>query len=129
VESRCYLNPIENSGSLELLVRNLFEKVCALHDTKSFFLQIFTMPQALQNGVSATASVLKRLLHPKKVISKKYAKIAPQEHLDDLLVLKKGGKAIKSKETTIIFFHHDDFPNQILYMADWFYKVLKEGPE
>eukprot|EP00957_Ditylum_brightwellii_P022462 1695102-Ditylum_brightwellii.AAC.1 len=76
------------------------------------------MPRALKNGVGATASVLKCLLHPKKVISKKYANIAPQERLDDLLVLKKGVKAIKSKDTAVIFFRHDDFPNQILYVAD-----------
>eukprot|EP00957_Ditylum_brightwellii_P155681 11851867-Ditylum_brightwellii.AAC.1 len=87
------------------------------------------MLQALQNGIGATASVLKCLLHPKKVISKKYAHIAPQECLDDLLVLKKGVKAIKSKDTAVIFFHHDDFLNQILYVANQFCKVLKEGLE
>eukprot|EP00957_Ditylum_brightwellii_P082590 6279851-Ditylum_brightwellii.AAC.1 len=76
------------------------------------------MPRALQNGVGATTFVLKRLLHPKKVISKKYGNIAPQERLDGLLVLKKGVKAIQSKDTTIIFFCHNDFLNQILYMAD-----------
>eukprot|EP00957_Ditylum_brightwellii_P024483 1847852-Ditylum_brightwellii.AAC.1 len=87
------------------------------------------MLQVLQNCAGATASVLKRLLRPKKVISKEYANIALQEHLDDLLVIKKGFKSIKSKDTTVIFFCHDDFLNQMLYVADWFCKVLKEGPE
>eukprot|EP00957_Ditylum_brightwellii_P121382 9256698-Ditylum_brightwellii.AAC.1 len=87
------------------------------------------MPLVLQNGVGATASVLKLLLHPKKIISTKYANIAPQERLYDLLVIKKGVKTIKSKDTNIIFFCHNDFPNQMLYVADQFCKVVKEGPE
>eukprot|EP00957_Ditylum_brightwellii_P205360 15343535-Ditylum_brightwellii.AAC.1 len=86
------------------------------------------MPKVLQNGVSATLSMLKRMLHPKKKVTEKCPHMGPQDRLDDLLVVSRGKEAIKSREQNVIFVHHDDFPNDMLYTSEQFAKVAKEGP-
>eukprot|EP00957_Ditylum_brightwellii_P132842 10130197-Ditylum_brightwellii.AAC.1 len=76
------------------------------------------MSKALQNDVSATLSISKRMLHPKKKVTGKYPNMGPQDRLDDLLVVSRGKKAIKSKEQNVIFVCHDDFPNNTLYISE-----------
>eukprot|EP00957_Ditylum_brightwellii_P084489 6424940-Ditylum_brightwellii.AAC.1 len=70
----------------------------------------------LQNGIGAAVSALKRLRHQEKKISEKYPNIGPQNCLQDLVVVNRDKKAIKSKETDFIFFHHDGFPNEMLIL-------------
>eukprot|EP00957_Ditylum_brightwellii_P105030 8005404-Ditylum_brightwellii.AAC.1 len=53
----------------------------------------------------------------------------PQDRLDGLLVVSRGKRAIKSREQNNILIHHDDFPNNMLYVSEWFAKVTKEGLE
>ena len=62
------------------------------------------MPKNLRNIVGATPTVLKKFLHPKKVIGDRYASIGPQERINDLVVVRKGTKPIKFKPATVIFF-------------------------
>eukprot|EP00957_Ditylum_brightwellii_P009694 730668-Ditylum_brightwellii.AAC.1 len=69
------------------------------------------------------------MLHPKKKVAEKYPNMGPQDRLDDLLVFSRGKKAIKSREQNIIFVHHDDSPNDMLYTSERFAKVTKKGPE
>eukprot|EP00957_Ditylum_brightwellii_P086672 6595382-Ditylum_brightwellii.AAC.1 len=69
------------------------------------------------------------MLHPKKKVAKKYPNMGPQDRLDDLLVVSRGKKAIKSREQNVIFVCHDDFPNNMLCTLEWFAKVTKKGPE
>eukprot|EP00957_Ditylum_brightwellii_P168022 12790851-Ditylum_brightwellii.AAC.1 len=87
------------------------------------------MLKALRNGVGAMASVLKRLLQPKKKISKKYAIIDPHERVEDLLVVSRGQRKVKTRLQDVVFFCHNNFPNDMLYVSEQFFKVLKEGPE
>eukprot|EP00957_Ditylum_brightwellii_P153988 11720655-Ditylum_brightwellii.AAC.1 len=75
------------------------------------------------------ASVLKRLLHPQKKISKKYANIDPYDRLEDLLVVSRGQKKVKIRLQDAIFFYHDNFLNGMLYVSEQFVKVVKGGPE
>eukprot|EP00957_Ditylum_brightwellii_P164730 12542157-Ditylum_brightwellii.AAC.1 len=87
------------------------------------------MLKVLQNGIDATVSVLKRLLHPKKKISKKYTNIHPHDRLKDLLVVSRCQKKVKTRLQDVIFFCHNNFPNDMLYVSERFVKVVKEGPE
>ena len=61
-------------------------------------------------GVGATCSVLKRPLHPKKIINNNYLNIEHNERLGDLFIIGEGVKAIKSKGTNVIFFNTMIFP-------------------
>eukprot|EP00957_Ditylum_brightwellii_P058647 4447880-Ditylum_brightwellii.AAC.1 len=79
---------------------------------------ISVMPKALQNGVSTTVSILKRMLHQKKKVAKKYPNMGHQDRLDDLLVVSREKKAIKSRKQSVIFVCHDDFPNNMLYTSE-----------
>ena len=81
------------------------------------------------NGVGATATVLKKFLHPKKFIGGRYSKIVPQEGINNLVVVRKGTKPIKSKLTTVIFFHYNYFPNDSIYTSYSYFKVLNERYE
>ena len=87
------------------------------------------MPKNLRNIVGATPTVLKKFLHPKKVIGDRYASIGPQERINDLVVVRKGTKPIKSKPKTVIFFCHYGFPNNYIYILERYYKFLKGGKE
>ena len=87
------------------------------------------MPNKICNGVGAKATVLKNSLYPKKFIGDRYANIGSQERINDLVVVRKGIKHINYKPTTVIFFCHDDFPNNSIYISDSYCNVLKEGKE
>ena len=87
------------------------------------------MRKKLRSGVGATATVLKKFFRSKKVIGDRYSKIAPQECLNDLVVVRKDTKPIKSKQTTVIFFCHGNFPNDYICISERYCKVLKERKE
>ena len=88
------------------------------HNKKLLFPILSFIPKKLCNVLGATSTVLKKLLHPKKVIGDMYAKIGPQDRLNDLVVVRKGTKPIKSNPTTVIFFRHYNFPNNYIYISE-----------
>ena len=73
------------------------------HD-KKIYLDFSLMLKKIQNSVGARATVLKKLIHPKKVIGDRYANIGLQERLNDMVVVRKGTKPIKPNPKTVIFF-------------------------
>ena len=73
------------------------------HD-KKFYLDFSLMLKKIQNSVGARATVLKKLIHPKKVIGDRYSNIGLQERLNDMVVVRKGTKPIKLNPKTVIFF-------------------------
>ena len=87
------------------------------------------MPKKLRNVVGNTATVLKKLLHTKKIIGDKYSNIGPQERLNDMVMDRKGTKPIKSNPTTVIFFLLWFPKRKNIYISERYCKVLNEGEE
>ena len=85
------------------------------------------MKNNLHIGVGAKLSFLKHLLHPNKVIKNKYTNIDHNEFLGDLFFKIKVVKAIKSRDTNMIFLHNY-FPKETLYVAVHLCKVEREVP-
>jgi hypothetical protein len=78
-------------------------------------------------GVGAKCSVLKRFLHPSRLIQDKYINIAFHDRLSDLIAIRKEVKTIRNKDVTCIVFQHGDFPTDELYAHQRYAKVLEEG--
>ena len=51
-----------------------------------------------------------------------------KERLQDLLVIGQDTKAVNKVKKAVITFHHDLFPNEILYCCPRFAKVIVKGP-
>ena len=83
------------------------------------------MPKKLRNGVGAAATILKKFPHLKEFKGDMYANIGPHERINDLVMVIKVTKTIKWKPKTVIFFRHNDIPNDSIYISEKYCKVLK----
>lgn len=79
-------------------------------------------------GVGAKCSARKKVLHPSKLISERYPNYTAKERLYDLLVIRQEVKKIRHKDSRVIVFRHDDFPNVDLYCVDRWIDVTERGP-
>jgi hypothetical protein len=79
-------------------------------------------------GVGARCSVLKRFLHPGRLIQQAYPNMTFHERLEDLVAISYDEKVIRNKAVPCVVFRHDDFPNVEVYAHKRYVKVLEEGP-
>lgn len=80
------------------------------------------------HGVGAICTVLKRFLHPGRIIKQRYPDFTVIDKLQNLVAIRQEEKRIKNKAVLCIIFRHDDFPNVEIFAPKHHVKVLEEGP-
>jgi hypothetical protein len=80
-----------------------------------------------QIQIGDTCSVIKRLLHPAKLIAEKYPNQDHRETLDDLLVTGIDRRRINRSMKAVVLFRHADFENKILYCATRYARIVVPG--
>lgn len=83
----------------------------------------------LRPGIGAECSAMIKFLHPSKRISEAMTNCPPTYRLVGLLAIKKETRKVNHRDQSCIVFRHDKFPNEELYCAARFCRVLKEGNE
>lgn len=83
----------------------------------------------LHHGIGAICQVVKRLLHPRKLIADKYPNAQKNDVLGDLLAVGCEEKTVGKKPQLCILMRHSDFDDgEILYAVVRYCRVLTEGP-
>lgn len=91
---------------------------------------IFIMPRRPKKkkiGIGAKCSVLKRFLHPSRLIGETYHNIAFHDRLTNLVAVRQEQKQIRNKMVPCIIFQHDDFPGTDIYSHKRYVLVVEEG--
>ena len=85
------------------------------------------MPTKKRLGTGAQCEALIRMLHPAKTISEVLINRAGNERLTGLIAIGREMKRVNRREQICVTFRHDSFPNETLYCAVRFCKVVTEG--
>ena len=79
------------------------------------------------HGMGAICSVLKRMLHPARLIREKCVNFAKDDRPDGLLTVREEVRLLK--EALCLVFRHEDFEGQELFTCRKHARTLAEGPE
>ena len=68
--------------------------------------------EKLKIGRGASATCLKRMLHPTRKVSDEHVNFTSKCELSDLVVVREDDKLIKNVSKKRVVHHHEDFPNE-----------------
>jgi hypothetical protein len=80
-----------------------------------------------QIQIGDTCSVIKRFLHPSKLISERYPNQDHRETLEGLLVTGFDNRSINRATKQCVLFRHEDFENKVLYCSTRYARITNQA--